>query len=344
MKRGAVIFGLAALNVVLVGVVAWQAVLLRSLPAGHEVVREAGISKPLISTSRSSSGLEPQDAAEARANAVPAARTPLPSPGPNRAVFDWRQVESPDYRTYIQNLRATGCPEQTVRDIVTADVVQAYTGKRSEIAGAAYRDFKYWSTDLAEAERRDELQRQRRAVDEEMGSALGQLLGDGIIPPDTSRDWRAAVLEEQLAFLPEGKRETARKTLLRYADNDSQIVSLVENHQPSSNPDELRRIVDSFDTEHEELSRMLTPEEYEQLQMSVSWTATNVRRRLADFHPSEEEFQFIFREWWAQDKNLAKIHAVGPPDPGNLHEAVYERIREQLGDQRYKQYVSSWKP
>src|SRR5437899_3128213 len=31
--------------------------------------------------------------------------------------FDWRQVESEDYRQYVANLRALGCPEQTVRDI-----------------------------------------------------------------------------------------------------------------------------------------------------------------------------------------------------------------------------------
>lgn len=340
MKRGAVIFMLGALNVVLIGVVAWQFVLLRSGWAARETVLPSAI----INASRSSSGLETQDSAETRARSTPNIPTNLPSPPPNRPVFDWRQVESPDYRTYIQNLRATGCPEQTVRDIVTADVVQAYAAKRLEVAAAAYRDFKYWSTDPSEAGRRDELQRQRRELGEEMGSALEQLLGDGILPPDTSREWRAAVLEQQLAFLPADKREAARKTLLRFADNNTQIVSLVENHQPTSNPDELRRIVDTYDAEHEELSRILTPEEYEQLQMSVSWTAANVRKRLANFHPNEEEFRMIFREWWAQDKTLAKIHAVGPPDPGNLHEAVYARIREQLGNERYEKYVSSWKP
>ncbi|HEX3799004.1 MAG TPA: hypothetical protein VH413_09915 [Verrucomicrobiae bacterium] len=36
--------------------------------------------------------------------------------------FRWSQLESSDYRVYIKNLRAIGCPEPTVCDLVTADV------------------------------------------------------------------------------------------------------------------------------------------------------------------------------------------------------------------------------
>src|SRR5437868_6638046 len=31
--------------------------------------------------------------------------------------FHWSQIESSDYRAYIANLRAIGCPEPTIRDI-----------------------------------------------------------------------------------------------------------------------------------------------------------------------------------------------------------------------------------
>src|SRR5437867_256418 len=32
--------------------------------------------------------------------------------------FDWRMVESEDYKKYIANLRYIGCPEETIRDII----------------------------------------------------------------------------------------------------------------------------------------------------------------------------------------------------------------------------------
>src|SRR5207247_5288218 len=48
-----------------------------------------------------------------------------------RQIFSWREIESSDYPTYIANLRDIGCPEQTVRDIIIADVNALYARKRS---------------------------------------------------------------------------------------------------------------------------------------------------------------------------------------------------------------------
>src|SRR5262245_2543162 len=48
-----------------------------------------------------------------------------------RQVFSWRQIESLDYPSYIMNLRDIGCPEQTIRDIIIADVNALYSLKRA---------------------------------------------------------------------------------------------------------------------------------------------------------------------------------------------------------------------
>ncbi len=62
--------------------------------------------------------------------AVPA--TTGPAGGEERA-FNWSEVESSDYRTYIANLRSIGCPEQTIRDIITADVDSQYAPRREPL-------------------------------------------------------------------------------------------------------------------------------------------------------------------------------------------------------------------
>jgi hypothetical protein len=59
--------------------------------------------------------------------AVPA--TAVPAKG-DKPPFNWSQVESSDYRTYIANLRSIGFPEQTIRDIITADVDSQYAPRR----------------------------------------------------------------------------------------------------------------------------------------------------------------------------------------------------------------------
>lgn len=47
--------------------------------------------------------------------------------------FRWTQLESQDYRTYVRNLRAFGCPEATLRAIVVADVDRRYNRKFDEL-------------------------------------------------------------------------------------------------------------------------------------------------------------------------------------------------------------------
>ena len=36
--------------------------------------------------------------------------------------INWASIESTTYHTYINNLRAIGCPEETVRDIIITDI------------------------------------------------------------------------------------------------------------------------------------------------------------------------------------------------------------------------------
>ncbi len=62
-------------------------------------------------------------------------RENLPSANPGAPIasqpltFNWSAVESSDYPTYIANLRAIGCPEPTIRDIIKADVHSLYAAR-----------------------------------------------------------------------------------------------------------------------------------------------------------------------------------------------------------------------
>jgi hypothetical protein len=249
-------------------------------------------------------------------------------------------LESTNYQTYIQNLRAAGCPEQTVRDIVTADVAATFASRRAEILAARYLGFKYWETGAMPDAVLAELNRQQRSVDGEMAEVLRDLLGPDAAPPATTRDWHVAELEQQLSFLPSDKQDAARALLLRNEANDTLIKSLSEARRPTENNDELNRILQAYEGKRAELARLLSPEEFEQLELTVSWTADNLRRGMANFDPTEAEFREIFRAWRAHDENLAQLYATGQPDPGNSH--VFARIKESLGEERFKQYRSTW--
>jgi len=55
--------------------------------------------------------------------------------------FHWRQLESTNYDEFVASLRAVGCPERTIRDILVADVSQAYAARE----GRNDRPVAFWA-------------------------------------------------------------------------------------------------------------------------------------------------------------------------------------------------------
>src|SRR5437016_1624793 len=80
----------------------------------------------LISATHSTPTRSAPAAAMEAANDPNRARTVV-----RRQFFSWRELESRDYPTYIANLRDIGCPEQTIRDIIIADVNALFAQKRA---------------------------------------------------------------------------------------------------------------------------------------------------------------------------------------------------------------------
>jgi len=47
--------------------------------------------------------------------------------------FDWVQVQSADLETYVANLRSTGCPEATIRNIVAPLIAQQFENRQKQV-------------------------------------------------------------------------------------------------------------------------------------------------------------------------------------------------------------------
>jgi len=103
----------------------------------------------------------------------------------NPPPFHWSALESPDYATYAANLRAVGCPERTLRDILLPDIEKLYADRKAELADGP--EDRFWET----ADQRDARQRARdarlRALELEKRALIRQLLG---------ADWNFAALKE----------------------------------------------------------------------------------------------------------------------------------------------------
>ena len=107
-----------------------------------------------------------------------AAVPPDPVPLDRREPFHWSQLESTDYHVYVQNLRAAGCPEPTVRAIVTADVNRHYDAQYQQLAGeltalATNSWFMQLASNSVEQSLREQLQQLPGEEDAEIADLLG---------------------------------------------------------------------------------------------------------------------------------------------------------------------------
>jgi hypothetical protein len=92
--------------------------------------------------------------------------------------FHWRTIESEDYEKYVANLRAIGCPEKIIRDIILADVERLYAARRRDLGIKS----PFW---LAGSQRRKAGRAQEKelnALKQEQASLIQRLLGIEWLP------------------------------------------------------------------------------------------------------------------------------------------------------------------
>src|SRR5258707_820185 len=62
---------------------------------------------------------------------------PLP-----KTQHDWAAIKSPDWKQYARNLRDAGCPEETMRDILFAEINKSYAARWRSLNGDDGKN--YW--------------------------------------------------------------------------------------------------------------------------------------------------------------------------------------------------------
>src|SRR5206468_7856792 len=130
--------------------------------------------QPAEAVSSSSPALAP-----AASPAIPHSLTPDAPSAAGSGQFHWGQLESEDYKTYIARLRTIGCPEQTIRDIIIADLDELMARTVQAIYGRK-KNPNYWESEEEElANDRDhrEWAKKEREVDQKKRAIIKELMG-----------------------------------------------------------------------------------------------------------------------------------------------------------------------
>ncbi len=263
-----------------------------------------------------------------------------------RQFFTWQQVESDDYPTYIANLRDIGCPEQTIRDIIIADVNALYARKRAtEIVTP---DQQWWRSEpdtnvlqIAAARIRE--------LDEERRALLTELLGPSWETGDLvslPRPSRAGVALDGpvLGLLPEDVKKSVQRIAARLEERIQAYMEAQRAAGKLVDPAEIARMRQQT---RQELTRVLSPQQLEEYNLRYSQDAGALRGELGQlkfFNATPDEFRTVFRAIDQIDQQLQLLAGATDPDSVQQRKTLEDQrlnaIKLALGPERFAQYVA----
>ncbi|HET7625926.1 MAG TPA: hypothetical protein VFM25_11750, partial [Verrucomicrobiae bacterium] len=262
-----------------------------------------------------------------------------------RQAFMWSQIESPDYPTFVANLRDIGCPEQTIRDIIIADVNSLYAKR---LATEIVTPEQQWWRSQPDTNTLRIASEKIHALDDERRALLTRLLGpdwesgDMVSLPRPSRP--GVVLDGPvLGYLPSTVKQQIEEISSHSTDQMQTYLNSQREQGKEPDPAELARMRQQT---RDELSKILTPAQLEEYLLRYSQNATNLRNDLGEmkyFNATPDEFRQLFRATDSIDQQLELL--AGKTDPNSalqrnqLEQQRINAIKIALGPERFSQYA-----
>ena len=150
-------------------------------------------------------------------------------------ITTWLDIQSADLKQFVRRLRDAGCPDETVKDIILAEVNRRFTARIFELWPENYEIKPFWKVDnnrrnnVEQLKKNRERMRKQQALQKEKSALLVELLG--VDPEKQQRiedgydefyfNWQ----ERQVSFLPESKREAAMNILNDFQDRQQEMYA-----------------------------------------------------------------------------------------------------------------------
>ena len=252
-----------------------------------------------------------------------------------REAFQWNQIETPDFQQYIANLRAIGCPEETIRDLIIAEINKLYAPKFAALQAQTH-DFAYWKP--ASKKNRQELQKQLDALRVEKKNLIKTLLG---IDGDPNEQWAKLTADElvergRFGFLSEEKQKLVRDILAKYKQLDASGRTMDEAMMMGGSDAKKLR-----EQRRQELAQVLSPEELYQFDLRDSNAADSVRGRFGAASLTEDEYKKLYDLRTAYEAEVGVVADNSDPDKMRLRserrKLLEEAYHQALGDERVKE-------
>ncbi len=284
----------------------------------------------------------------APAPAISTAATPKIAPawtatkGTPAPVVPWRLIASADYRQYIAHLRAVGCPEWLVRDIIVADIDDLYNQKSR--TDPVY--FEPWrGTDQRREATRsrsaklDALRQEKRALVKSLLGYEWENYGEEVWNQDLATSLT-------LGFLPDDKATQVLSLKDKY-------IEAAQNVREDANfiliDGDRARLQSLYDGYQADLSQLLDPAELDELQLRAQQsflTANDIH--FDGVNITDAELRELVRMSKACMDIARSDFVTDPPlsetEQANRKAAFDAQVKTLLGPERFADYQRAQDP
>lgn len=251
--------------------------------------------------------------------------------------FRWSDLESEEYRVYIENLRAVECPEKTIKQIIAADIHQLYA-RKLELPPAGDG---FWLTGSRQSALEQERQARREALLDEKRALLGDLLGSSIDSSELQENKRKEPeVDLILGFVSPGHGDRVMDAIERTQRGIASFKSSLDNILTPEDNAVVRARVEGL---HAELASFLNPQEIQELNLRVADLMKNLSdRRIPLDGISGAEYREITRIE-AQGRDVF-ARALDAETGENDEAATREQLVDFLGAKKYGAYERAGDP
>jgi len=148
--------------------------------------------------------------------------------------ISWRDLQAAELRKFVGNLRAVGCPEETIKDLVLAELNGSVSKQQRAIWGEQPNQ-DYWKpyqrkSDPEERKKNRDRSKQMQALNKEKTALIVELFGVDVEKQRRKEEgfdtdnlgWNPG---GNLAFLPEAKREAVQKYLEDFNEKEQDFYA-----------------------------------------------------------------------------------------------------------------------
>ena len=332
MNPRAVLLGSLGMNLLLAWALAWAA--RRGVPSPSVVMGESSARHRFVRVRAAGTTLVPPTVIELQGR------------------FHWSEVESPDYQVYVANLRALGCPERTIRDLVVADVNELFSGRVRGVVDPVQGRF--WELMLGQEEwdkviesKHHELER----LDEEREQLFKTLLGtrnpaDDLVEEEAEAE-RKSEQARVLDFLPPEKAEAYLALGERIEALRAAIFAADAPTTPEGRQERAARLGEIRRQEQAGEQQILTADELAELELRRFGAGKNTRFAYGSIPLTPEETRtltLLERTQALAVTDLPAKSAERKAAEETAKQPAEAQQRQVLGEERFVEWQRSQQP